>query len=247
MSFGKITIALIAAGAMVVGMLIYYRPMELLNPEHATLKTIDGETIAGLYEAVPNARGGIVFLHMMPATKESWSELSGALARLGYAGLAIDLRGHGESSGGPKGYQHFGDAEHQKSILDVDAAAKFLLSKGIIEHQLVLVGASIGANLALKYLADHHEIKMAVLLSAGLNYRGIETSTAARALASDQRVLLVGARDDGGNAGENEEIFTEIPEGVTKHIELYESGGHGTDLLEAQPRLTDLIIDFITK
>ncbi len=218
-----------------------------MNCDNVTLKTTDGETIAGLYYAVPNARGGVVFVHMMPATKESWDVLAARLQQLGYAGLAIDLRGHGESSGGPKGYQHFGDAEHQKSILDVDAAVKFLFSKGVTESQLTLVGASIGANLALKYLADHHEIKTAALLSAGLNYRGIETPVAAHALASDQRVLIIAARDDGGNANENEELATEIPEGVEKKIEIYAVGGHGTDLFESQLELCERIIDFIAK
>lgn len=218
-----------------------------MNCDKIELKTIDGETIAGLYYPTQSPRGGIVFAHMMPATKESWNELAGRLAQLGFSGFAIDLRGHGESSGGPRGYQHFGDAEHQKSILDVDAAAKFLFSKGITESQLALVGASIGANLSLKYLVDHREIKTAVLLSAGLNYRGLETVPLARALMSDQRVLLVAARNDGNNARENEELVAEIPEGVEKKIELFERGGHGTDLLDTQPRLAEQIIDFIAK
>ncbi len=218
-----------------------------MNCDKIELKTIDGELIAGLYYSVQNARGGVAFLHMMPATKESWDGLAARLQQLGYVGLAVDLRGHGESSGGPRGYQHFGDAEHQKSILDVDAAVKFLFSKGIVEHQLVLMGASIGANLALKYLADHHEIKTAILLSAGLNYRGIETPLAAKALVVGQRVLLTSARDDGANASENEELATEIPEGVEKEIQIYDRAGHGTDMLIAQPGLADRVIDFITK
>ncbi len=218
-----------------------------MNCDNVTLKTTDGETLAGRYYGVTSARGGVVLLHMMPATKESWSGIAERLQQLGYAGLAIDLRGHGDSSGGPRGYQHFGDAEHQKSILDVDAAAKFLFSKGIIESQLTLVGGSIGANLALKYLADHHEIKAAVLLSAGLNYRGLETPPAARGLVAGQRVFLASARDDGGNANENEELATEIPEGVEKQVEIYDRAGHGTDMLDAQPKLAEHIIDFITK
>lgn len=213
----------------------------------SSIQTTDGETIATAYYPVNEPKGGVVFVHMMPATKESWRTLARAFQERGYAGLAVDLRGHGESSGGPRGYQQFTDEEHQKSILDLDAAAKWLFGKGIVPTQLAFVGASIGANLSLKYLADHPEIPAAVLLSAGVNYRGIVSEPTAAALRKNQRIFLVSAKDDGENVIENRVIATSVAKEVEKELEIYESGGHGTELLASQSKLQDQILDFITR
>lgn len=227
--------------------------MDEYKEEKIVLKTIDGKDIAALYYPVAEpkglalslSKGGVVFAHMMPATKESWNKLAKRFAQEGFMSIAIDLRGHGESSGGPQGYQKFTDEEHQKSILDIDAAAKFLFSKGMLPEKLSLIGASIGANLALKYIVDHHDIKTAVLLSAGLNYRGIMTEPLAHALSSGQRVLLVSAEDDGRNAEENKELYASFPETIEHKIQIFPHAGHGTTILENQPELIEEILDFV--
>ena len=138
--------------------------------EKVTLKTEDGLDIVGLYYLGPSSKGTLL-LHMMPATKESWEEFAVKLQAEGYQVLAIDLRGHGESSGGPEGFRNFSDVDHQKSMFDIDAGIEFLEKKGAARNNLVLIGASIGANLALWSLTENKEIKMPVLLSPGLDYR----------------------------------------------------------------------------
>ena len=112
---------------------------------------------------------------MMPEVRRSWIPLSTELNKVGVATLAIDLRGHGESVeiqkvGGAKlklDYEKFSDAEHQASRLDVDAAMNFLKSKGFLEENIVLAGASIGANLTLDAMYRYHKISRGVLLSPG--------------------------------------------------------------------------------
>ena len=165
------------------------------------LKTVDGRRIVGLFGAVPEPRGWVLFLHMMLATKESWGELAERMREEGIATLAIDLRGHGESEGGPEGYKQFSDEEHQASWYDVKAAIEFLRSEGAEKKKVLLVGASIGANLALRYLAEKEEIKAAVFLSPGLNYYGVNGEEAAGKLHSGQRVIFVAVRDDERRSG----------------------------------------------
>ena len=82
---------------------------------------------------------------MMPETRSSWTSLSAELNKDGLATLAIDLRGHGESTRqsavnsqqseteNKMDYKKFSDQEHQASRLDVDAAMNFLKSKGFAE------------------------------------------------------------------------------------------------------------------
>lgn len=211
--------------------------------EKVSIKTSDNIKIVGNYFKVDqNPIGWVLLLHMMPATKESWNDLSKKLQNVGYESLAIDLRGHGESD---LDFTKFTDKEHQKSILDVEAAIEFLKSKGAIVDKICLIGASIGANLSLKYISEHAEFKKATLLSPGLNYRGITTEYMVDKLKQGQKVLFISAGDDGENSAEVRQLFNRVPDGVEKKFEIYKIGGHGTDILMGHPELSDLIINFI--
>lgn len=217
--------------------------------EKVILKTVDEVGIAGLY--YPGSSGkGAALLHMMPATKESWTPFAERLNLRGYHVIAIDLRGHGESMGGPDGYKNFSDADHQASIRDVDAAALFLRSQGVAPDRVAFIGASIGANLALWYLADHSEATQAVALSPGLNYRGVETDPVVRRLRKGQRVFIAASEDDerqsGRPAAMSRTLYDHIPSGVEKSMITYKRAGHGTDMFgREQPDLADEILKWL--
>lgn len=211
------------------------------------LTTKDGAAIVGNY-FVSSGKKGIVLLHMMPATKESWAQFAPKLQDAGFHVLAIDLRGHGESDGGKGGYKNFSDKEHQASIQDVEVAAEFLKTKGAAE--LYIGGASIGANLALWYAADHPEIKKIILLSAGLNYYGIITEPLAAKLQHDQQVYVVGDEDDmrksGDSAGHMAQVLFDST-GAAKSIKIFKGAGHGTDMFAAHPELEDELMEWLLK
>lgn len=212
------------------------------------IKTKDGKKIAYNLFEISESKGAVLLIHMMPAVKESWNEFAAELLDAGYESLVIDLRGHGESEGGPTGYLNFTDAEHQAGILDVEAGVDFLKTRGFRPEKIFLIGASIGANLSLQYLAEHPEIKKAVLLSAGLNYRGVATEPLVKVLKPGQQVFMISAKDDGKaetNAVQNQKLYEAVPAGVKKEIKIYETGGHGTDIFRKQPDLADLIIGFL--
>lgn len=218
--------------------------------EKIFLKTSDNVRIAGNYlvankEKYGTLNGWIVFLHMMPETKEAWQEFGLDFQSLGYESLAIDFRGHGESQGGPKGFMNFSDSEHQKSIFDVEAVVEFLKTKGAKSDKITFIGASIGANLALQYISKHPEFKSVILFSPGFDYRGIETEQAAKKLQPGQKVFLISSKDDGVNSTEAKQIFEDIPGEVKKEIQIFDFGGHGTEILGNHPELKQLIIKFI--
>ncbi len=209
------------------------------------LMTHDGVSLAGIYTAPWQTRGWVVLVHMMPATKESFAPLVDALAVDGFASLAIDLRGHGQSQGGPMGYEKFTDADHQRSALDIDAAVAYLCARGAEERNIVLVGASIGANLSLQYMAQHPALPAAVLLSPGIDYRGVAAKESVVAIGRGRGLFIVSSQDDGYNAQEVMELWGLIPDGVIKQKELYAHAGHGTAMLEKEPSLIPEIIQFI--
>lgn len=215
-----------------------------------SLAAKDGVKIsANLYE-VEKPIGWLILIHMMPATKESWQNFAEKAQDKKYESMAVDLRGHGESEAGPDGFLHFTDEEHQKSIFDVQAAADYLInSRRAASAKIFLIGASIGANLSLKYLAGNQKFTAAVSLSAGLDYRGIKTEPLVKNLQTNQKVFFVSAKDDnrssGNNAEMNRQLYDLTPAGVEKQIKIFEIGGHGTDLLKNNPNLENLIFEFL--
>ncbi|RJQ37236.1 alpha/beta fold hydrolase, partial [Candidatus Parcubacteria bacterium] len=194
--------------------------------ERVELKTKDGIAIVGdYYPPAGSSARGLLLAHMMPATRASWKSFAERMAKSGFHVLAIDLRGHGESQGGPEGYKQFGDADHQASREDIEAGAVWLANMGVAA--LHVGGASIGANLALQYLAEHPEAKSAVALSPGLGYRGVQTEPAVRSFREDQAVYYAASRDDEYSASSVQQLFDATPEGVEKEIVLFETAGHG--------------------
>ena len=98
------------------------------NKSDMFLNTSDNKKIAANLYKVENPKGWLILVHIMPATKESWKDFANEAQKIGYESLAIDLRGHGESEGGPDGYQKFSDVEHLNSIHVLEASWEFLKS-----------------------------------------------------------------------------------------------------------------------
>lgn len=221
--------------------------------EKVIIKTKDGLDIVGDYYNLSKLKKGILLLHMMPADRKSWRDLAIRLEDENCQVLAIDLRGHGESSWGPEGYKKFTDEEHQKSILDVEAGVEFFKTLGFDLKDIIIGGASIGANLALWYASENYNIKKIFCLSPGLNYRGIQPLNFISKFNIDQKILIISSYDDINkkginNAEESKKIFDEL-EVLDKKIIIYGSAGHGTDMFfknkDNEPDLIKEIVKWI--
>jgi len=213
--------------------------------EKISFKTDDGITIVGDFYPVESAKAFVLLLHMMPATKETWKEFASALSGRGIASLAIDERGHGESTeGGKLNHHEFTDQEQQMKIHDVRGALAWLADKGASDSNTVVVGGSIGANLTIKIMGDRPEIKTGVALSPGLNYRGVKTDKLIKRIADDQKILLVASDDDTHRAFEGIKALHELRPDVTEKIEEKKIG-HANDMLDAKPELIGTVVDWI--
>lgn len=208
-----------------------------------TFTTDDGWEIYGSYY-VSGAEHApcVLLLHMMPADRHSYDNFAPKLAGAGYDVLSIDLRGHGESlykHGDKRSFEDFSDVEHQESVGDIEAARAFLVEKGADTTRMAIVGASIGANLALVYAAGDEGVKTVVLLSPGLDYRGVETATAMEAYG--ERPALIVASDEDEYSAESCRELKDIA-GERAELKIYEDSAHGTDIFKPQPQLeTDII------
>lgn len=221
--------------------------------EKVILKTKDGLDIIGDYYNLSNSKRGVLLLHMMPADRKSWWDLAIKLEDTGFKVLAIDLRGHGESTYGPNGYKNFKDEDHQKSILDIEAGIEFFNALDIKNEDIILGGASIGANLALYYIFENKEIKKIFCLSPGLNYRGIKPLDFISKLDLNQSVLIASSLNDimkngVSNAEEAEQIFKNLNV-LNKKLIIYNLAGHGTNMFFKnelnEPDLFEEIINWV--
>jgi uncharacterized protein len=111
-----------------------------------TLHTADNETLAGWY--LPPSNGAVIILiHGAGGSREGLRPYAQMLARHGYGVLALDLRGHGASSGKTN---RFG----WSSTLDVGAAVHYLQDLQEVKH-IGGLGLSMGAEVLLGAVSDY--------------------------------------------------------------------------------------------
>ncbi len=130
------------------------------------VRASDGVQLEAIWMGTPNPKArGWILLHGLGSIKEEWTPLTDKAAGPGAAFALMDLRGHGKSGG---------QREWNKMAEDLDPViAEFSKVTGIPRNHIGVGGASLGANLALRYAAAHPEVPAVVLLSPGLEYAGI--------------------------------------------------------------------------
>jgi dienelactone hydrolase len=203
--------------------------------EKISFKTKDGVTIVGNYFK-PQRKSSPVFLllHMMPATKESWNEFASLIQENGYAALAIDLRGHGESTdmnGNKLDYREFRDEEHRCSMNDISASKEFLASQKEGDFsRIAIAGASIGANLALWQASIDKDVRLLMLLSPGLNYRGVQADELAKMFKGPVHIM---ASEGDSYAADSSRKLSGIFPGDIK-FEILKGNLHGTNMLNSE-------------
>ena len=221
--------------------------------EKVSFLTDDKVLIVGTYYS-PSASNkntstdAIILLHMLGHDRNDWNTFASALRNSsnGYAVLSIDLRGHGESvhqNGKVISYQSFTPNDFNKMVLDVKAAKQFLVTqKHINPNNIAIVGASIGANVALRYDASDQSIKTVILLSPGLNYRGVITTDLIKTYLNPIYIATAGKDPIAGN--DPQTLCNEINCG--NKLKVYQaSSSHGTDMFldkSLNPPLDNLII-----
>ncbi|MFH1592697.1 MAG: alpha/beta fold hydrolase [Candidatus Woesearchaeota archaeon] len=193
--------------------------------EDVSFETEDGVKIVGdLY------KGGekwIILLHMYTVTKKSWEDFAEELQEKGYSVLAIDFRGHGESD---LEYDDFNEQDFNNMLLDAKGAKDFLgKSKNVV------MGASIGANIAIKFAND---VDGAVALSPAFNYKGISTRDDASGVSKP--VLIVVSDEDTQSVGDSRELNGLIS---GSKLEVYSGKGHGTNMLDRETK--DMVLSWL--
>jgi dienelactone hydrolase len=232
--------------AVVLGIaLVIAADAALARARHVTFRTDDGVTVAGMWYE-PSLRPGpaVILVHMLHRTRRDFEPLAHRLASEGIGALAIDLRGHGESSGSavPDGGAEGG--RYSAMVAEVRAARRFLASRAdVYPSRIGIAGASIGANLAALAAASDPAFAAIALLSPSLDYRGLRIETPMRKLA--RPALLVASDDDPYAARSAREL--QRAGGGARELIVVHQAGHGTAMLSRDADLVRTLVDWFRR
>lgn len=179
------------------------------------LNTSDGVRIAAtVYKN--DGESGVILVHMIGKDRKSWDPIITNLATR-RAVIAIDLRGHGQSDGV---LRKFTDDDYRAMVNDVAAARKALGKR-----EIAIVGASIGANAAIKYASSDPSVKTVIALSPGLDYHGLRIDDVIPYM--DRPVLVVASSGDQYSYNTMRKLSE-----MNKNVETDMLSGdkHGTDM-----------------
>ncbi len=185
----------------------------------------------------------IILLPMMGHTHESYDRLLSTVYALTEhdsdfacaSGLphfvSFDLRGHGSSrvrgldTLSFRGLSKTGFAKYPGDVMTALESAWAQVGKD--ESGFFVIGASIGANTAMMLTELMPVISKVVLLSPGLDYRGLKPAEALRKFKGD--VLIFACEDDQYSATSSRKLAAMNEDHCTLHI--FEGSDHGTDII----------------
>ena len=207
-------------------------------PTNVALSTADGQTLQASVGVPSKAVNGVVFVHMAGRSRDDWHAVADKLYRGGLLVLTVDLRGHGANvTGAPAALT---GADWSAMVGDVQAGVAELRKRGA--KKVAVVGAEVGANLALLAAADDPTITSVALLSPGLDYKGLITGEAAKRYGA-RPVFYVASKDDPYGL-RSATTLDSIATGVHT-LQVFEKAGKGTAMFNREPALESLLLGFV--
>lgn len=211
--------------------------------QRVSIRTEDGVTLAATWYE-PSTRPGpaVILVHMLNRSRKEWDGVAQRLASEGIGALAFDLRGHGESTAGPP--PAAGQSGYASMVQDVRAVRRYLAQRSDVQQSRVgVIGASIGANLAVLEASADGTVASLVLLSPSVDYRGLRITEAVRKV---KRPILLVAGDDDPYATRSARELQKEGSGV-RELLILKQVGHGTMMLSRDPSLTGALVDWFRR
>jgi len=209
------------------------------NFSQHTITSDDG--LALTLRHYPPQLGGaptIVVVHDWGGSLERWVFIAERLQSHGFGVVLFNLRGHG---GATSAYYFFTDEQVGRMRDDVALALAF--ARGRAGGALHLLGAGVGANLAL-CVAAKEGVDRVVAVSPGLNYRGVAVEDAIKAL-DPESVLLVASQEDVYSIYSIRKLRRLMPK--QPESRLLSNAGHGVWVLMRQPATIEMIARWLVQ
>jgi alpha-beta hydrolase superfamily lysophospholipase len=193
--------------------------------------------VATFYEPPAKPAPGVVLVHMLGRSKDDWNNVGDRLEEAGIMALAVDLRGHGRSGGS--------NAQLAPMLQDVRAAISWMTARpGVRPDAIAVVGASLGANLALLAAADDPSIRAVALLSPSLDYRGLRLDSGSIKKIGSRPVWLAASAQDPYALRTLKEL---VSGAGSREQRLSGVVAHGTNLLAADIEIARGLVDWLRR
>ncbi len=237
-----------ALSAVLLAMVLMASSVEA-SGRPVTFPSLDGTSLAAeFYEssnrpsfasrASEDRAPGVVLVHMLSRNKGDWHGLPDRIQDAGITALAIDLRGHGGSSGSA------GDLAAM--VQDVRAAARWLASRpNVRPDAIAIVGASLGASLALLAATELPQVRAIGLLSPSLDYRGLRTDTGLVKRLGARSLWLAASSEDPLALRTQRDFAAETSGPREQHVSS--AAGHGTVLLARDEDVARVLVDWLRR
>ena len=232
---------------------------EMPDSQKRYVTTDDSLRLSAWYTPSPDRKAPLILLlPMMAHTHESYDPFIRAVTEYRDADsaratqpmphlLSFDLRGHGESvirGSDTLHWRTLDTAEFAKYPGDVKAMVNALLSEhgeAIDTGNIIVIGASIGANTAIMLSAIMPGVSTVVMLSPGENYHGMQPAEAVKGFRG--RGYIFAATEDKYTA----ESSMDLLEINQEHFMLYmfRGGDHGTDIINKEPRAMAKLLEWL--
>ncbi|MEE9442727.1 MAG: alpha/beta fold hydrolase [candidate division Zixibacteria bacterium] len=222
---------------------------------HMTLKLSDGLILhAWLSEAIVDTTnkttkpGLALLLPMMSKTYKSYAPFTAKINELGYATLAFDMRGHGQSTQvGDKeiSYSSMDKSEFARMPSDINSFFNDFKSKHPDSYNyddVIVIGASIGANTAAILLKENW-VSRSVLLSPGKDYRGLIPGDVLHQKELTKPIYIAAATDDTYSSESSQWLFDNY--NGPKVFKKYPGQDHGTDILHNVPNADKELLEWL--
>ncbi|MFB3853207.1 MAG: alpha/beta hydrolase [Vicinamibacterales bacterium] len=211
----------------------------------ATLQTSDGVRLAAtVYPPARRPAPAVILVHMLTRNRGDWQVLASRLSAAGIGAIAIDLRGHGGSGSTPDGSAKTSE-DLSRSVRDVTAAREFLRSRpDLFTDRIGIAGASVGANLAVLAAQNDESVRSLVLLSPGLDYRGLRIEQALVKYGPRPALIVVSQEDP--YSFRSARRLAASGSGIREMRVVLEEC-HGTVMLERERGLTEALVDWFRR
>ena len=199
------------------------------------LTTADGfELFANYYMANESNAPLVILIHGMEERRRVWDSLALALLERGYHVLSYDLRGHGDSvmqNGKRRDIPALVEKDFRNMVPDLMMIKEYVDQYKPYRGEIGIIGASIGANIALNYAVGEPDVKSLVLFSPGLGY-AVPTTKEKMMEYGNRSVLFVATEED-TIAAEGVYVLHKNAKGYKEKVMLNDAG-HGTRMLEEE-------------
>jgi alpha-beta hydrolase superfamily lysophospholipase len=204
-----------------------------------TFPSAAGVTIAGEYfESTSQPAPAVVLVHMLSRNKSDWGALPERIRDAGMTVLTIDLRGHGQSSGSAQSLPDM--------VQDVRAAVQWLAARpNVRDDAIAVVGASLGASLALLAAAELPQVRAVGAISPSIDYRGLRTDTSLIKRLGARSVWFAASAEDPLAVRTVRDMAAE-PSGPREQL-VSNAVAHGTLLLDRDPDVGRALVDWLRR